>query len=297
MLKRALMLLLTTILIIFLSACAKNGDVESTQTTVQNNAQGNIRNDTQGNTQGNINNKGLVAADDIYLYYSDSQGRLVMQRKKDAEITVLTDDTVEYINVVGEDIVFSNTNDRNRPYRMGIDKGDRFKLAQKAAYYIAVANGIVYFVDDSNYICRVNLDGSDFKQLGKDTSRYFCVTGGLIYFHNLREDRVYRMNLDGSGAKKASDEPLSELSYLTVTGEYIYFIDTDSHISRMDLDGKGKETLSRDAADCMNLSDGRIYFRGRDDKFLHIINADGSNPTTLGQAPKNIYVFGTLLVR
>jgi hypothetical protein len=108
---------------------------------------------------------------------------------------------------------------------------------------------------------------------------------------------VYQMNLNGGDSKKVSDEALSPQSYLTVTDEHIYFIDSDSRISRMDLSGNGKEILSQDAADCMNLSDGRIYFRGRDDGLLRIIDGDGGNPSTLDRAPENIYVFGNLLIR
>jgi len=59
------------------------------------------------------------------------------------------------------------------------------------------------------------------------------------------------MNTDGSGLRLASEEATRE-NGLSITEEYIYFIDESGHISRTGLDGKGKEISCMDEAENIN---------------------------------------------
>lgn len=248
-----------------------------------NDTQGNAQDHTRGNTPGNINNLGMFASDGDYLYYSDmsNNGYLSRHRLDGGERKVLMNKEVRYINLAGNSLVFTVLGNGNCPYRLDLDTGDCIKLADGVAYRITVINDIVYFISDAEFLYRMNLDGSDFGQLGMDGVRYFCVMGERIYYHNPQDNRVYRMNLDGSGAGKVSDEPLHPLSYLTVTDDSIYFLDGNSLISRMGLDGMDKKVLCRNSIRCFNLSGGTIYFSSMHDGKVRSVSTDGGEGVML----------------
>ena len=69
-----------------------------------------------------------------------------------------------------------------------------------------------------------------------------------------------------------------------MSDDYIYYINADDNgaIYRIQTDGSGKQKLSNDSSDHLNLFDERLYYHNSDDYGIYSMKTDGSDRQRLG---------------
>lgn len=105
----------------------------------------------------------------------------------------------------------------------------------------------------------------------------FAAKNNLIYYSNYKDNnRLYRMNMDGSNRKKLSDDSAVDIS---VVGGRIYYVSfPEKGLYSVKTDGTDKRTLYTGQAGALNVTGGRIYYCDVDDGYrLYSMKTDGTN--------------------
>lgn len=75
------------------------------------------------------------------------------------------------------------------------------------------------------------------------------------------DNKIYSMNLDGSGLKVINDNKFNNDSYeIYVVKDKIYYIGEDANIYKMSLDGENKEVVNSDATGFLGITEKYILF-------------------------------------
>ena len=113
-------------------------------------------------------------------------------------------------------------------------------------------------------------DGTEMKVLfeGEGGIHHFLIVENWIYYENGNDhQRIYRVNIDGSGKQKVNDDYYS--SSINVAGDWIYYCIVDNFgygpIYRIKIDGTGRQQLNDDKSSCINIVDDWIYYRNSTD--------------------------------
>lgn len=144
-------------------------------------------------------------------------------------------------------------------------------------------NSYIYYdtfsTDDKLY--KMNKDGSNKVKLADDSPSYINVYNGYIYYSNGNDGyKIYRIKTDGTGRTKLSDDKIS--SYINVVDGFIYYADKNGFMYKMKLDGSGKIKLTGDCVQDINVSNGWIYYMNDSDNGnMYKIDINGSNETEL----------------
>ncbi|MEG2571292.1 MAG: DUF5050 domain-containing protein, partial [Clostridia bacterium] len=178
-----------------------------------------------GNSAGNIANEGCVAADDKYVYYSESQdGGALYRADLDGKNKLkLSDGKTRYINVVGDTLYFSNIDDGYFIYTVKNDGTGRKKIVNKLAQKLTIFDDRLYFVDwsDSCKVHSVKLDGSDDKVFINVPVHELSLSGAWFMYTNSDDNEsLYRIRVDGKANEKLGNE---NALFVNADREYAYY--------------------------------------------------------------------------
>ncbi|EGO63788.1 DUF5050 domain-containing protein [Acetonema longum] len=211
----------------------------------------------QGNSYGNITNGGYAAIQGDWVYY----------RNEDQ----------------------SNELDSATLYRQNLVSGVKEKISNDSAHYINVIGEWIYYGKytsgvrgfHSGPIYKIRTDGTNRTQLNNDISVELNVIGEFIYYISRTDaNKIYRMKTDGTEVTKLVDEDCQNLN---VTKDWVYYT-SNSGISKIKLDGSGKERIFNGKVGTMIIDDKWLYYStGRqgvydwtDKGFLYKIKVDGT---------------------
>lgn len=212
-----------------------------------------------GNSNGNIINKGMIAENGDYIF-------------------------------------FSNISDKGKLYRMKADGSGKVKLCDDSSLYINVSNGWVYYrnEDDNGKIYKIKPDGSERKCLNDEDSIYIKTDGQFLYYCSLSNNsRITRLEPSSGKTKVVCDD---SASYLNLADGWLYYSNEDENNSlyKISVNGNKKILLSKDMCHLIDVFDNWIYYSNYSDDFkLSKMNIDGKNKSVLDEnACSSINVYG-----
>ena len=233
---------------------------------------------------------------DGWIYFADmnDDNGLYKMRADGNDLQKLDEDVwADFVNVIGEWIYYSDNGDGI--YKIKADGTDKTCISSEEVSYVTVFDDWVYYITDDFYegdhLYRIKTDGTDKELLDSDNDiDFFDISDGWIYFSQFVNEgwNLYKMRLDGSEKTKISD---ITVSYLSVTGDWIYFADDDDNIciSRMKKDGTNVTKLIDGPCDYMHIIGDNIYYTRtvysvnyEDDRWeisvsQHIMTTDGTH--------------------
>ncbi|MDR0249503.1 MAG: DUF5050 domain-containing protein [Oscillospiraceae bacterium] len=207
----------------------------------------------RGNSSGNIANGGFVAEYGGRVYYKHISGGGLYSVKLDgSDNRKLSDDSADFINVVGGRVYYTNAvQDGGGLYSVKLDGSDRQKLSADIAYFTIAAGGNLYYVEG-------------------------IVTGEGHFFGG---GAIYSMNLDGTGRQRIGDDEVYTLEPLVVGDRLYYSNNKDGgKFYSIKLDGSDRQTLCDDRATAYFAEGDRLYYTNPGDNFaLYSIKLDGTS--------------------
>ncbi len=247
----------------------------------------NIKNENLiGNTEGNINNYGMVAETDDYIYYvKDYQ---ICRADKDLKNEIIVVDEPanfgkDTVNVVEDWIFYRRGKEINR---VKTDGTGYEILFMGYSLHMQVVGNRIYFIsiDDDSKICMIDVNGQNKQFLIDKDIEDMAVYSGRIYYSYKNEEGGFLevMNMDGTGNQFLSNVITRNM---IVDDEYIYYLDdVEEILYRMNLKDKTKERLSNEQMLKFIKDDSHIYYtlKAPDNsdwrfKGLYRMDADGSN--------------------
>lgn len=232
-----------------------------------------------GNTLSNINNFGIAAVQEGWIYYSNySDSQRLYKMKVDGSENMLfvkNSINVSHINVVGGWIYYSG--DNGSVYKVRTDGTGQSVVIDEEVSFLYVSGGYIYFYS-SGSLNRMELSTKVVKTLITTDDRWHYSIGTQgIYFTD--GGKLYKTNLNGEGKTLVINESIVDFN---VNEKYIFYLTPDQKIYRAGIDGKGSTLLAEDRAENMNISGNFIYYINAMDRGLYSISIDGTGRRRLG---------------
>jgi len=244
----------------------------------------------RGNSIGNLSTPSYAGCveQDGWLYYSNWNykdiSKLSKMKKDGTQPTILTNDQVSYINILGDWIYYINVSDNDSIYKIKTDGSGRCKLSSEKALNITVLGNTIYFSVSGN-ICKMDLDGNDKKNIVSDNIdrfNYMNVVGNWIYYVDNRLGYIQKIRSDGTQKTVLRKKKSRELN---VVAGNIYFTDYSSlstqwKIYRIDTTGKNETKLFDKPISDLNVTGNNIFFKYSSDNSkykIYMINMNGKN--------------------
>lgn len=183
-------------------------------------------NTIHGNTAINITNNGFAAIDNAnrWIYYKNTADSNKLYRKSVTGVDdyVISDDSVNYINVVGDWVYYSNYNDGGKIYKIRTDGTQRQKIADDMASYINVVGDKIYYINNSDRGRIYIIDSQGRRQLMSDSAKYLSIGDNYLFYVNASDgNKLYSINLLNSNIKtKLSD---INTQFVSASGDYLIF--------------------------------------------------------------------------
>lgn len=161
----------------------------------------------------------------------------------------------------------------------------------KSSAFIQNGN-FVYYCNwsDGDKIYKMNLNGTGSQKIGDDASDEMIMSNNLIYYSNVSDDhKLYSINVDGTGRKKILDEKCSNLILI---GNIMFYIDFDNNIKVLDTIS-GKTSTLQIKSRCFDSDGTNIYYENYAVDKLSFSSAkvDGTNTVKVNDdAPLMIVV-------
>lgn len=235
-----------------------------------------------GNTVGNISNGAMVAVQDQWIYYENSNDddSIYKVRTDGSMKTRVNNDRSARINVLGDWIYYSNLDDNGNIYKIRTDGSNRTRLNDEECRVINVVGDWIYYVnkDDNDRIYKIRTDGSNRTMVGDDSVRRINVVSGWIYYVNKNDNGyIYRIRTDGSDRTRINND---KSAYINVVDDWIYYSNSDDggKLYKVRTDGRNRTRLNNDESDWINVSGDWIYYINMSDEwYVYRIRTDGSN--------------------
>jgi hypothetical protein len=172
-------------------------------------------------TRLNRHNTGHIQIVGGWIYYSNfDDGKSIYKMKTDGTgLTKLTNDKGWVGPVVNGWIYYTNESDRLRLYRIRTDGTGRMRIVDDFVTRYEVVGNTVYYINltDGDRLYSVNIDGKLRTQITSTRVTWIEFLDGDLYYGS-REDgafstrhSLYRLEADGSGSKKITDDEVYEL--------------------------------------------------------------------------------------
>ncbi len=265
------------------------GDVETVSSAAES-ADENVR----GNTVGNLVNRGLVAQQGDWIYYSnevdsedypDAWGAasnappifsgIFKSRLDGTEKTYITYvPNAVFINVIGEWIYYIDGGVRaahaaeelwqGAVYKIRTDGTEKTQLTEADCWYMSAVGSFIYYanVSDGGRIYKMRTDGSENTRINDDESVCLNVVDGWIYYVNQSDgDKIYKIRTDGTERTKLNDD---ESAYLNAVNGWIYYSNKSdsSKIYKVRIDGTERTKLCDDEnCSYVNVTGDRVYYQ------------------------------------
>jgi len=250
-----------------------------------------------GNPKKLRNDKAVfINVDDNYIYYvrandtnnSDTEYMMFYNsgvyriKLNGSGLKAYTSDPSSYLTLKGNNIYFQKYDVATgfSLYKYRID-GEFHRLLVKDAaapayvtdsglYYTPYAhNQGIKLIDLKSYITYQAYEGSYSHPIFRD--------GYIYYMDAARDNKIYRMNLDGSGKELLVDNRCSTYN-ITNSGIYLYFqLDDQANngIYRLKLDTMETSRLLEGDYKHINVTEKYVFFRDADNSNTYVISADG----------------------
>lgn len=199
-----------------------NTSVILTATAAQNPLDSTIH----GNTAINLTNNGFTAIDknNSWIYYENTADSNKLYRKSVTGVDnyVISDDSVQYINVVGDWVYYSNYKDGGAIYKVRTDGTQRQKITDDMASCINVVGDKIYYINNSDRGRIYVHDSQGTRQLLSDSAKYLSVGDNFLFYVNASDgNKLYSANLLNSYSKtKLSD---INTQFISAANDYLIF--------------------------------------------------------------------------
>lgn len=238
-----------------------------------------------GNSNGNIINKGMIAENGGYIFFSNisDKGKLYKMKSDGNEKIKLCDDSAIYINVSNGWVYYRNENDNGKIYKIRLDGTNRECLNDEDSIFLNTDGQFLYYCSSSNdnKITRLDPSNGEIKVICNDRASFLNVYNGWIYYSNENENnKLYKISTDGTEKTMLSKDMCY---FINVSGDFIYYSNYSDNfkLSKMNLDGKHKSVLDENACSSLNVYGDSIYFNCTDNKYgesgLFKIETDGTS--------------------
>jgi hypothetical protein len=257
-----------------------------------------------GNTLPNLTEGGYTAFRDGYIYFANStDGWSLYKRPENSfEYKKLANDSVCFINVVGNWIYYVNVTDDNKLYRVKTDGTGREKvfneqmfqavvignwvyfqgrepgnlkkrkiggssstaLTQEEVYRIFPVSNWIYYTNGAQ-IFRVHYDGRGNERIyGQNPISWFSVYDNSLFFCLEPAGTLFTSRMDGSNATSVCGDPIGSYNF---DGDWIYYVNVadGSHLYKIRRNGTGRQKLNDDSSDAITVSGGWIYYINHSD--------------------------------
>lgn len=274
------------------------------QFTIKDDPNTKVVDEIRGNTSGNLNNSGKMIQVGDWIYFNgvvfnkDMQGFYKMKLDGTSK-TLLNNDDPYDINIVGDWIYYYNFKDEAF-YKMKTDVSNKSKFIEDTGSSLNIVDGWAYYIsfnkDTYEHVCRVKLDGSSKTSVSQKRAYYYDVYNGWIYFSYVYDNTLYKVNCDGTGLCKLSDNA----NQVIVSKGWIYYTsmsDSDNtSLYKMDTDGNNKTKLSDNNVYNINIIGDYVYYirfsDENNDRILRRIKVDGTEEKAIDNS--GIYFFYSL---
>lgn len=185
-----------------------------------------------GNTAGNSYNAGIAAKEGKWIYYVelDAEEPVGISRIKTngKKVESVADGYMYYLNVIDNHIYcleYNEEKDKNNLIKMKTNGKKKETLATDIdeGAITAVDNWIYYLKNDNLY--RVNLDGEKRAKVSNKDIDYYQVDGNWIYY--IYDDNIAKMKLNGEDSQKIAkikEEYKENYEALYVKGNKVYYV-------------------------------------------------------------------------
>ncbi len=239
----------------------------------------------RGNHPGNTANDGLFAEwrDGVVIFANPNDDFRLYRLNRDGKAKKISDDTVYYLNVIGDWIYFSDVQQEGKLFRIRPDGTEKTLVCQDDCWWTNARDGWLYFNGDSANLHRVSLDGKQYQKLTEEKVTWVNIgEDGWVYVILSREnERICKFKLDGSGKTYLTEEMTRFLVY---DSGWLYYINQSdgNTIYKISTDGSGRTKLTAGAADFINVRDGWVYYSNiQQGGALYKMKTDGSQNTRL----------------
>lgn len=241
--------------------------VEISDTSEQSDAQISVHEDSQGNTAGNLSNRGLLVADENWIYLSYQkhvsigypEDGLYKMKPDGSQVQKLSSQVPQYLNLDGQNLYYAD----NGIYKMDVNGANIQKLNEIGDTLI-LAGEWLYFSDDTGGIYKMKKDGSEQQKI-VDEGKLVSVVENQLYY--LKEKSLFVTDLTNSKETKLFSIPTELYSIPIIQGEKIYYTDRKS-VYQLDLDGTNREILYTSDKD-------NLFSINVDDQFVLVTEGGG----------------------
>lgn len=201
----------------------------------------------RGNTNGNIINGGCVAQQGGWIYYR-------------------------------------NTSDKNKLYRIKADGTEKVKICDDSVRYINVIGEWVYYCNEMNgmNIYKIKLNGKDRTRLNSSPSESVHVVGDSIYYFDIDEGKIYTMDSNGNNNKVIIDKNNIFDKTLNIVNETVYFVHQhptcpEQHVVKYDVLKNNSSVIYEfdifDKIEMMIIENGKYYQQRNTEVYINDRNA------------------------
>ncbi len=130
----------------------------------------------------------------FYADYADDDA-LYRINKDGSDKVKISDDSVSFINVIGEWVYYIASNDNHTIYKIKISGQDKTKLTEDSAGYLYVHDDSIFYtnLNEDNGLYGINTDGGDITPFGESASVMFLDDDGII-FSSADESNLAKIN-------------------------------------------------------------------------------------------------------
>lgn len=230
----------------------------------------------------NLSDDGLVAADNHFIYMSNTSNQLV---KVDKNMDVVKNYGIKkatYLNLIGDKLYYT---DKNHHICVLDTKTGKHELLQNVeAFYMTYHDNKLYYQNDGDneslYVYDLSTKAST--KLLEEHIYNMNFVGDTIYLTGKSSIIAYNITT------KATDTIYNEQVYGSVYNDgYLYFITAKQTLGRVDVKSKESQTiLSNMGYSMFAMSDKAIYYVSGDGKMYRLDFAK-KNPTAVYQFQSN----------
>lgn len=146
-------------------------------------------------------------------------------------------------NVPGNAVANSNISTNNSVPMGNLVNPGNFSNPIKSS--LVIQNGsFLYYSNwsDGDKIYKINVNGTGIQKISDDSAPELILSNNILYYSNESDaGKLYVVNIDGTGRKKLLNEKAYNLDLL---GNLIYFIDSNNNISTLDINSGKKVQLN-----------------------------------------------------
>ncbi|WP_446897188.1 DUF5050 domain-containing protein [Clostridium sp. LBM24168] len=213
-----------------------SGSVNSSVILTATAAQNPLDDTVHGNTAVNLSNTGFAAIDEdnSWIYYENTGDKNKLYRKSvtGVEDEVISNDEVQYINVVGDWVYYSNYSDNGKIYKIRTDGTQRQKISDDMASCINVVGDKIYYINNSDRARIYVQDSQGRRQVLSDSARQLSVGDNFLFYINTSDgNKLYSSNLLNNYSKtKLSDIDTESIS--AINDYLIFYTGKDGNLYR-----------------------------------------------------------------